>query len=121
MTDFRIDPDARPGFRRVLLKLGGEMFGGGAVGVDPDVVETVARQPFQPIEQQRAGDRIEFHRYGEQQALARHFVFLKLRLQPFEPHALVGRAAIEHDHARRRLKQGIIAVRGAEKAPAEQR
>ena len=44
MTDFRIDPDARPGFRRVLLKLGGEMFGGGAVGVDPDVVETVARQ-----------------------------------------------------------------------------
>jgi len=32
------------GYRRVLLKLGGEMFGGGAVGVDPDVVETVARQ-----------------------------------------------------------------------------
>jgi uridylate kinase len=28
----------------VLLKLGGEMFGGGAVGVDPGVVETVARQ-----------------------------------------------------------------------------
>jgi len=44
MTDARIDPDARPGFGRVLLKLGGEMFGGGAVGVDPDVVETVARQ-----------------------------------------------------------------------------
>ena len=35
---------SRPGFRRVLLKLGGEMFGGGGVGVDPDVVETVARQ-----------------------------------------------------------------------------
>jgi uridylate kinase len=35
-------PDA--GFRRVLLKLGGEMFGGGGVGVDPGVVETVARQ-----------------------------------------------------------------------------
>ncbi len=32
------------GYRRVLLKLGGEMFGGGGVGVDPDVVETVARQ-----------------------------------------------------------------------------
>lgn len=32
------------GYRRVLLKLGGEMFGGGAVGVDPNVVETVARQ-----------------------------------------------------------------------------
>jgi uridylate kinase len=32
------------GYRRVLLKLGGEMFGGGEVGVDPDVVQTVARQ-----------------------------------------------------------------------------
>ncbi|HZC14350.1 MAG TPA: UMP kinase [Thermoleophilaceae bacterium] len=32
------------GYRRVLLKLGGEMFGGGSVGVDPGVVETVARQ-----------------------------------------------------------------------------
>ncbi|SFT95700.1 uridylate kinase [Actinopolyspora lacussalsi subsp. righensis] len=32
------------GYRRVLLKLGGEMFGGGSVGVDPDVVGTVARQ-----------------------------------------------------------------------------
>ncbi|HEY4021292.1 MAG TPA: UMP kinase [Pseudonocardiaceae bacterium] len=28
----------------MLLKLGGEMFGGGSVGVDPDVVQTVARQ-----------------------------------------------------------------------------
>ncbi|WP_448851939.1 UMP kinase [Corynebacterium sp. 335C] len=27
-----------------MLKLGGEMFGGGAVGVDPNVVENVARQ-----------------------------------------------------------------------------
>jgi uridylate kinase len=36
--------DGRDGYRRVLLKLGGEMFGGGAVGVDPDVVQTVARQ-----------------------------------------------------------------------------
>jgi len=34
----------RTGYRRVLLKLGGEMFGGGAMGVDPDVVQTVARQ-----------------------------------------------------------------------------
>jgi uridylate kinase len=32
------------GYRRVMLKLGGEMFGGGGVGVDPDVVQTVARQ-----------------------------------------------------------------------------
>ncbi len=34
----------RPGFRRVVLKLGGEMFGGGKVGLDPDVVATVAAQ-----------------------------------------------------------------------------
>ena len=27
-----------------MLKLGGEMFGGGKVGIDPDVVENVARQ-----------------------------------------------------------------------------
>ena len=32
------------GYTRVMLKLGGEMFGGGAVGIDPDVVQTVARQ-----------------------------------------------------------------------------
>ncbi len=34
----------RPGYHRVLLKLGGEMFGGGGVGLDPDVVQTVAEQ-----------------------------------------------------------------------------
>lgn len=45
MTNSRIGPDGSgPGYRRVLLKLGGEMFGGGSVGVDPRVVETVARQ-----------------------------------------------------------------------------
>ena len=38
------DPIRRDGFRRVLLKLGGEMFGGGEVGLDPDVVGTVADQ-----------------------------------------------------------------------------
>src|SRR4051812_2034852 len=32
------------GYRRVLLKLGGEMFGGGSIGVDPDVVHSVAQQ-----------------------------------------------------------------------------
>ena len=32
------------GYKRVMLKLGGEMFGGGAVGIDPDVVQNVARQ-----------------------------------------------------------------------------
>ena len=30
--------------RRVVLKLSGEVFGGGAVGVDPDVVQGIARQ-----------------------------------------------------------------------------
>ena len=34
----------RAGFHRVLLKLGGEMFGGGKVGLDPDVVTKVAEQ-----------------------------------------------------------------------------
>ncbi len=38
------DAHERPGFRRVLLKLGGEMFGGGKVGLDPDVVTMVAEQ-----------------------------------------------------------------------------
>lgn len=32
------------GYRRVLLKLSGEVFGGGRVGVDPDVVAGVARE-----------------------------------------------------------------------------
>ena len=31
-------------YRRVLLKLSGEVFGGGKVGVDPEVVNDVARQ-----------------------------------------------------------------------------
>jgi uridylate kinase len=41
------DPEAgleRRALSRVVLKLGGEMFGGGGVGVDPDVVSVVARQ-----------------------------------------------------------------------------
>ena len=32
------------GYQRVLLKLSGEVFGGGRVGVDPDVVQTIARE-----------------------------------------------------------------------------
>jgi uridylate kinase len=32
------------GYRRVMLKLSGEVFGGGQLGVDPDVVQRVARQ-----------------------------------------------------------------------------
>ena len=35
---------SRRGFKRVMLKLGGEMFGGGSVGIDPDVVSNVAKQ-----------------------------------------------------------------------------
>ncbi len=31
-------------YRRVLLKLSGEAFGGGAIGVDPDVVSSIAEQ-----------------------------------------------------------------------------
>lgn len=37
-------PSSRARYSRVLLKLGGEMFGGGQVGLDPDVVAQVARQ-----------------------------------------------------------------------------
>ncbi|WFE27336.1 UMP kinase [Solwaraspora sp. WMMD791] len=40
------DPTAPPPgrSRRVVLKLSGEVFGGGAIGVDPDVVQDIARQ-----------------------------------------------------------------------------
>jgi len=40
------DPTAPPPgrARRVVLKLSGEVFGGGAIGVDPDVVQGIARQ-----------------------------------------------------------------------------
>ncbi len=48
MTQSTQEPDtdgtSRHGYQRVLLKLGGEMFGGGSVGLDPDVVATVADQ-----------------------------------------------------------------------------
>jgi uridylate kinase len=37
-------PDEPMPFRRVVLKLSGEVFGGGAIGVDPDVVAGIARQ-----------------------------------------------------------------------------
>jgi uridylate kinase len=43
VTDSETAP-TRTGYKRVMLKLGGEMFGGGRVGIDPDVVENVARQ-----------------------------------------------------------------------------
>lgn len=41
MTD---DGPATGDYSRVLLKLGGEMFGGGSVGIDPEVVGAVSRQ-----------------------------------------------------------------------------
>ncbi|CCH34318.1 Uridylate kinase [Saccharothrix espanaensis DSM 44229] len=39
-----VDAEPGHGYHRVMLKLGGEMFGGGGVGVDPDVVQNVSRQ-----------------------------------------------------------------------------
>lgn len=44
MSENTSTPTERTAFKRVMLKLGGEMFGGGNVGIDPDVVENVARQ-----------------------------------------------------------------------------
>ncbi|MSX41713.1 MAG: UMP kinase, partial [Actinobacteria bacterium] len=36
---------SRPAYRRVLLKLSGEVFGGEkGIGVDPDVVQDIAKQ-----------------------------------------------------------------------------
>jgi uridylate kinase len=43
LADLALAPDA-PIYERVLLKLSGETFGGGGVGVDPDVVRGVADQ-----------------------------------------------------------------------------
>jgi uridylate kinase len=40
-----------PGYHRVLLKLSGEVFGGGQVGVDPDVVASIARQIAEVVAQ----------------------------------------------------------------------
>jgi uridylate kinase len=38
------DIELRGGYDRVMVKVSGEAFGGGAVGVDPDVVQDMARQ-----------------------------------------------------------------------------
>ncbi|MEX0913917.1 MAG: UMP kinase [Demequina sp.] len=43
--------DVPPSTRRVLLKLSGEMFGGGAVGLDPDVISRVAREVAAAVDQ----------------------------------------------------------------------
>ena len=39
-----VTESAPPAYSRVLLKLSGEVFGGGRVGVDPDVVHRIARE-----------------------------------------------------------------------------
>src|SRR6476469_9073078 len=41
MTDFEAAPSP---YKRVLLKLSGEVFGGGKIGVDPDVAHSLALQ-----------------------------------------------------------------------------
>ncbi|MGH3496492.1 MAG: UMP kinase [Nocardioidaceae bacterium] len=51
-TDVRAEPvqaTGKPVYHRVLLKLSGEVFGGGTVGLDPDVVATIARQIAQVV------------------------------------------------------------------------
>src|SRR5665811_2485469 len=40
-------PASAPSMRRVLLKLSGEAFGGGKIGIDPDIVNNIARQIVQ--------------------------------------------------------------------------
>ncbi|RZS86973.1 uridylate kinase [Motilibacter rhizosphaerae] len=44
MTAAELDGAAGPRYHRVLLKLSGEVFGGGGFGVDPDVVHSIAAQ-----------------------------------------------------------------------------
>jgi uridylate kinase len=44
-----------PGYSRVLLKLSGEVFGGGEIGVDPDVVVSIAREIAEVV---RAGTQV---------------------------------------------------------------
>ncbi|MGI4894765.1 MAG: UMP kinase [Janthinobacterium lividum] len=43
--------DQKPAYQRVLLKLSGEFFGNGQVGVDPDVIAQVAREIAGPVKQ----------------------------------------------------------------------
>ncbi|HLY34809.1 MAG TPA: UMP kinase [Jatrophihabitantaceae bacterium] len=44
-----VAPSSSVLYRRVLLKLSGEVFGGGKVGVDPDVVQSIAQQVAEVI------------------------------------------------------------------------
>ncbi|GAA4108443.1 UMP kinase [Knoellia locipacati] len=53
-TDVQTQPTStttKAGPRRVLLKLSGEVFGGGKIGVDPEVVRGIARQIAEAIRQ----------------------------------------------------------------------
>jgi uridylate kinase len=47
MTSIEVAPSA---YRRVLLKLSGEVFGGGRIGVDPDVAHSIALQIADVVE-----------------------------------------------------------------------
>jgi uridylate kinase len=55
VTDVRADEDAPRSYRRVLLKLSGEVFGGGKVGVAPDIVRGIAAQIAEAV---RAGVQV---------------------------------------------------------------
>ena len=51
MDNDQLDIDSASGqqFKRVLLKLSGEAFGGGKIGIDPDVVNGIAHQVAEAI------------------------------------------------------------------------
>ena len=42
-------PASGHALKRVLLKLSGEMFGGGKIGIDPDVVNGIAKQVAEAV------------------------------------------------------------------------
>ena len=48
-NDLVPDPESGPAVKRVLLKLSGEVFGGGKLGIDPDVVNGIARQVAEAV------------------------------------------------------------------------
>jgi len=49
MAEHTQDPGGQLTYHRVLLKLSGEAFGGGKVGVDPDAVRSIAREVAQAV------------------------------------------------------------------------
>lgn len=50
MTNKEITSDSGPS-RRMMLKLSGEAFGGGAIGIDPDVVNSIAKEIAEAVRQ----------------------------------------------------------------------